>query len=154
MLIACVLLPQAHADSELPEELLACHDLEAAAARLACYDRVSGREDARQAAAASGTLPRATPAPAVAPAPEPEPEPGPEPEPEPEEYTATVVAVAKKPRGELIVTLDNGERWEELSPSRYFPLDAGDRVEIRPGPFNSFRMVSRIGRSTRVRRAD
>ena len=38
--------------------------------------------------------------------------------PAPKRMTATVTAIDKRPRGELVVTLDNGQVWAQKSPER------------------------------------
>ena len=66
------------------------------------------------------------------------------------EITGTVTEVSKKPYGELVVTLDNGQVWAELAPSR-IKLKPGDTVKIESGALNSFRLVAN-NRSSKVSR--
>ena len=47
--------------------------------------------------------------------------------------SATVTAIDKRPRGELVVTLDNGQVWAQKNAERYFPLEVGDPVAILAG---------------------
>ena len=56
--------------------------------------------------------------------------------------SATVAAIDKRPRGELVVTLDNGQVWAQKSADRYFPIAVGDTVEILSGALGSFRLIS------------
>jgi hypothetical protein len=72
--------------------------------------------------------------------------------PAPKRTTATVTAIDKRPRGELVVTLDNGQVWAQKSPDRYFPLKVGDPVAILAGSLGSFRLIagSRATPVTRV----
>jgi hypothetical protein len=66
--------------------------------------------------------------------------------------SATVTAIEKRPRGELVVTLDNGQVWAQKSADRYFPLKVGDPVAILAGSLGSFRLIagSRATAVTRV----
>lgn len=56
--------------------------------------------------------------------------------------SATVAAIDKRPRGELVVTLDNGQVWAQKSAERYFPIAVGDSVEILSGALGSFRLIA------------
>jgi hypothetical protein len=72
--------------------------------------------------------------------------------PAPKRMSATVTAIDKRPRGELVVTLDNGQVWAQKSADRYFPLEVGDSVAILAGSLGSFRLIcgSRATAVTRV----
>ena len=72
--------------------------------------------------------------------------------PAPKRMSATVTAIDKRPRGELVVTLDNGQVWAQKSADRYFPLKVGDPVAILSGALGSFRLIagSRATAVTRV----
>jgi hypothetical protein len=72
--------------------------------------------------------------------------------PAPKRMNATVTAIDKRPRGELVVTLDNGQVWAQKSADRYFPLEVGDPVAILAGSLGSFRLIagSRATAVTRV----
>lgn len=56
--------------------------------------------------------------------------------------SATVKAIDKRPRGELVVTLDNGQVWAQKTAERYFPIEVGDTVEILAGALGSFRLIA------------
>ena len=56
--------------------------------------------------------------------------------------SATVTAIDKRPRGEIVVTLDNGQVWAQKSAERYFPIAVGDTVEILAGALGSFRLIA------------
>lgn len=73
--------------------------------------------------------------------------------PAPKRATATVTALEKRARGELLVSLDNGQVWEQKSVDRYFPLEVGDSVVILAGALGSYRLVagSRTTAVTRVK---
>jgi hypothetical protein len=72
--------------------------------------------------------------------------------PAPKRMSATVTAIDKRPRGELVVTLDNGQVWAQKNAERYFPLEVGDSVAILAGSLGSFRLIcgSRATAVTRV----
>jgi hypothetical protein len=72
--------------------------------------------------------------------------------PTPKRMSATVTAIEKRPRGELVVTLDNGQVWAQKNADRYFPLEVGDPVAILAGALGSFRLIagSRATPVTRV----
>jgi hypothetical protein len=69
----------------------------------------------------------------------------------PKRMSATVTAIDKRPRGELVVTLDNGQVWAQKNAEGYFPLEVGDSVAILAGSLGSFRLISG-GRATAVTR--
>jgi hypothetical protein len=50
---------------------------------------------------------------------------------------AVVSRVSSRGRGELVVTLDNGQVWTQIQPSDY-PLKAGDHVEIDVASLGSY----------------
>ncbi len=50
---------------------------------------------------------------------------------------AVVSGVSNRPRGELVVTLDNGQVWMQLEATNY-PLKPGDHVEIDVGALGSY----------------
>jgi hypothetical protein len=50
---------------------------------------------------------------------------------------AVVNRVATLPRGEVVLTLDNGQIWVQLQPSN-FPVKAGDPIEIDVGALGSY----------------
>jgi hypothetical protein len=66
---------------------------------------------------------------------------------------ARVAAVSRKPRGEPIVTLENGQVWETVDGEGAIELKAGDVVTIWPGLFGAFRLSagSSVVRVSRIR---
>lgn len=68
-----------------------------------------------------------------------------------ESLAAAVVKVSSQPRGELVVTLDNGQVWMQKKIERYFTVKPGDKVTINAGVLGSFRMING-NRSTQVTR--
>jgi hypothetical protein len=71
---------------------------------------------------------------------------------DPDRLNATVVALSARPRGERVVTLDNGQVWVQKTP-QYIPIAAGDPVTILKGALRSYRLVAG-GRSTAVVRIE
>jgi hypothetical protein len=71
----------------------------------------------------------------------------------PDRITAKVTAIDKRPRGELVFTLDNGQVWMQKEVGGFLPVKAGDSVTVRAGALGSFRLVvgSRATAVTRVR---
>jgi hypothetical protein len=65
---------------------------------------------------------------------------------------AVVTGVAKRPRGELVVTLDNGQVWAQLQAQEYFPLKAGDTVHIAKAALGSYFMTIPAKRGSKVTR--
>jgi hypothetical protein len=125
------------------------------ARRLACYDRAVGRSASAPAAAAV-VQPDAPPAPSPAEkfgyrgaiareeldrrAAEGE---------TLERLEATVAELTQQPRGQLIVTLDNGQVWVQKAPDA-LRLRVGDRVAIKSASFGSFLLVAPNNKTTRV----
>jgi hypothetical protein len=65
---------------------------------------------------------------------------------------AVVSAISNRPRGELVVTLDNGQVWAQIEATRY-PLKLGDHVEIDVGAMGSYVLWSPSNRrATKVTR--
>jgi fumarylacetoacetate (FAA) hydrolase family protein len=66
-----------------------------------------------------------------------------------------VATVSTRPRGELVVTLDNGQVWVQNQAADFFTLKTGDRVEISVGALGSYTMwVPSIRRASKVTRID
>jgi hypothetical protein len=69
-----------------------------------------------------------------------------------DEITATIVAIETRRYGERILTLDNGQVWEEEQPQTRVRLEVGDLVRIKAGALGSFKLFGSTKRSTRVER--
>jgi hypothetical protein len=71
----------------------------------------------------------------------------------PKRISAKVAGIDKRPRGELVVTLDNGQVWAQKEAGAYFPIKVGEPVTILAGTLGSFRLVagSRATAVARVR---
>jgi hypothetical protein len=74
-------------------------------------------------------------------------------EPAPKKVTAIVTAIERRPRGELVLTLDNGQVWAQKDAGAHFPVKVGDPVAVLAGTLGSFRLVvaNRATAVTRVR---
>jgi hypothetical protein len=70
----------------------------------------------------------------------------------PDRITAKVTDLDKRPRGELVFTLDNGQVWMQKEVGGFLPVKVGDTVTVRAGALGSFRLVvgSRATAVTRV----
>jgi hypothetical protein len=68
------------------------------------------------------------------------------------ELSATATAISAKPRGELVITLDNGQVWGEIAPGSKIKVKAGDAVTIEAGTLGSFILIAPNGRSSKVTR--
>lgn len=152
------------------DALSACAKESDDARRLACYDRVSRGQTAPEA------KPEQSNAPAAAVKPEPKPAEQPaatatdefgvtgsavarqrsseqnqETKPKVRSLSAEVTEVSWRPRGEFVVTLDNGQVWAQKDPGQRFLIKPGDRVTINAGMLGSYRLVNGP-RSTQVTR--
>lgn len=144
----------AHAAGE-PRE---CVSVVEDAARLACYDAAFGRAGSRSPGAA---LPAISAAEAAAQAKkdfglseadkralDPE-RAGPM---QPESITGNVTAVRKRPTGEWVVTLGNGQVWVQAESDTKAIIRVGDEVTVRKAALGSFVLVSANRVAMRVRR--
>ena len=142
-LLAATAIQPARAADDLSKRIAACTREQDDARRLACFDRaaapaaaadntfgVHGSELARNRAADD-----------------------PKQDTPPERLTAKIAAIEKRARGELVVTLDNGQVWAQKEAGAYFPLAVGDPVTILAGTLGSHRLIvgSRATAVTRVR---
>jgi hypothetical protein len=72
----------------------------------------------------------------------------------PQLMKAVIASVTNRPRGELVMTLDNGQVWVQLEPSN-FPAKAGDAVEINVGAIGSYVMwIPSARRASKVSRVN
>jgi hypothetical protein len=179
LLALCAARPVAALD--VSAELRRCAALTEDARRLECYDRLAAELQARAApaptaAAAASAAPAAVPAPAAALAsPPPTPAPGPSsPATDVAQFgvsngplqvkiaasrlksmTATVARLSTRADGELVVTLDNDQVWQQNRAGDYFPLKPGDKIELSEGALGSYVMwvpsIRRASKVTRIR---
>jgi hypothetical protein len=138
-----------------------CSDLYDDAQRLACYDAAFGkpvRPGAAPQAPATVQAPAAVQAPArapVAPAPgariAPPPPAAPPAEQAPSSLTAAIASVRRISDERFVVTLDNGQVWEQLERDRAAEVKVGDRVTVRKAMLGSFVLVTANKIQTKVR---
>jgi hypothetical protein len=69
-----------------------------------------------------------------------------------DKLSAHITAVSQKPAGESVVTLDNGQVWEEAEATSHLPLRTGDNITIKRGMLGAFYMSSRQVLGLRVKR--
>lgn len=72
----------------------------------------------------------------------------------PDSITATVTEVGKRPRGEFIVTLDNGHVWMQSETNSRARLAVGDTVTIKKGALASYLLITPSKVATRVKRVE
>ena len=138
----------------VPAELRSCAAITRNSERLACYDRavaamIAGKASEGQG---SGATPEATfgvisnaggaPAPGDA-----------GPKADLQSLTANVKGFGRGADGSLLIQLDNGQSWRQLSGSELL-LKVGDPVTINRAALGSFQMVMPSGRSAKVRRVN
>lgn len=70
------------------------------------------------------------------------------------ELTARITKIERLPRGELLVTLDNGHVWRQKQVQSTFVLRVGEAVTIKRGTLGSHRLVNASGRATAVTRIE
>jgi hypothetical protein len=120
------------ADDDLAQRIAACTSEQDAARRLACFDRAATpKVDATQTFGVEGSeLARSRE------------DDKPQSDSPPKRISAKVTAIEKRARGELVVTLDNGQVWAQKEVGSYFPLKVGDPVAILAGTLGSFRLIA------------
>jgi len=69
-----------------------------------------------------------------------------------DDVTAAVVALHERPYGELVISLDNGQVWEQKHVDRRFRLELGEMVTVRKGQVAGYRLSGTGNRSIQVRR--
>ena len=144
-LLAAVGVQPALAEDDLSKRIAACTREQDDARRLACFDRAAaGKTDAKETFGVQGSELARNRDDAVA-----------------EQgsalsqkrLTAKVTGIDKRPRGELVFTLDNGQVWAQKEVGAYLPIKVGDSITILAGSLDSFRLVvaNRVTAVTRVR---
>ncbi len=69
-----------------------------------------------------------------------------------EQLTAKVTALSTLPHGEALLTLDNGQMWQQKPGDRGMRVKVGDEVTIKRGSLGSFLLTSQAKGSMRVSR--
>jgi hypothetical protein len=138
LMIAAAAPPAFAADDDLAQRIAACAREPDDARRLACFDGAAApkavaapKVDATATFGVHGSeLARSRD------------DGNPESEAAPKRISAKVTAIEKRARGELVVTLDNGQVWAQKESGAYFPLKVGDPVAILAGTLGSFRLIA------------
>ena len=112
--------------------------------RLACYDRLFKGQakpsadpmDATISAAEKSIARRESPSPSTG-----------------VDVNGRVVQIEKTLHNELLVELDNGQVWQQLSP-RLMPINEGDEVIVKKARLGGFILSTSSGGSTRVKRRE
>jgi hypothetical protein len=167
-LLAAVVSPASAAEAD-PGAARArtCVSIEDASARLACYDQALGRPVTAGATAAAAAT-TASAASAVGPTPDAaravdefglteaakrKRDPEKAKETMPESISAAVKRVSFRPTGEVVVTLDNDQVWEQAEAvTMSVRVKAGDTVTIRKAALGSYTLVTPGRAAIRVRR--
>lgn len=151
LLAAAATQPALAADDDLSKRVAACTREQDDARRLACFDRAAApaaaahevaadKVDATQAFGVHGSeLARNRDDGDAKSA--------------PKRISAKVAGIEQRARGELVVTLDNGQVWAQKEVGAYFPVKVGDPATILAGTLGSYRLViaNRATAVTRVR---
>jgi hypothetical protein len=66
----------------------------------------------------------------------------------------TVASLQRKPTGEFVVHMENGQVWEQTELNSRARLRPGSAVRIKRGAFGSYLLVTPDGIGTSVRRLD
>lgn len=158
------------AAAEVSSDIARCTAIESDTERLACYDKLFARPEAKmQKGQPTPSQSAATPsAPAGAGAAEAAAaqagaddfgldgrKPGEQPtEPKgPDEIQARVSKIVTQPRGEAVLTLDNGQVWQQQEYDWHLAFKVGDEVIIKRGVLKSYRLQQKgNNRSTSVTR--
>ena len=70
----------------------------------------------------------------------------------PTQITAIVTEVTRRPHGEHVVVLDNGQIWKEEFSSTYFPVEVGDSVTIKKRMLSGYSLVTPSGKGYSIER--
>ena len=128
----------------LQANVTSCIDIANNQLRLACYDRLFRGEiqpqqdvlDATVSAAEKSIAKRKSPSPTSD-----------------VDVNGRVVQVEKNLHNELLVELDNGQVWQQLSP-RLMSINEGDEVIVKKARLGGYILSTSSGGSTRVKRKE
>lgn len=73
---------------------------------------------------------------------------------EPQSISARVVSLSWRKYGEFVVTLDNGQVWEQIEPMPAAAIRIGDPVTVKKALLGSYTLVTAGKVPTKVRRID
>jgi len=154
--LAFAVLAAQAASSDAPQR---CSEIGDDLARLGCYDAIFRKPAASAASTAAPAAAAASAATSVAASPETDfglteaAKRARDPQQEIlESITGTVTAVGRRPAGELIVTLENGQVWTQVTVDQRARVAAGDMVTIRKAALGSHLLETQGRYATRVRR--
>jgi hypothetical protein len=142
LLAAAFARPALAADDGLAERIAACTREQDDSRRLACFDRASAPKAVAPKAAApqvDATQTFGVDGSELARSREDD---SSRAEGPPKRISGTVTAIDKRPHGELVITLDNGQVWAQKEAGAYFPLKVGDPVAIIAGTLGSFKLIA------------
>lgn len=154
MVIAALLAAAGASAAEptaLPEELRNCASIKRNVERLACFDRAVA---ALAAGKEAGSLPAPTPEASFGMLTSERVLPPQEKKDEREDLqsvTSTVKGFGHSADGSLVIHLENGQSWRQISGTNPM-LKPGDTVTINRAALGSFQMIVPSGRSSKVRR--
>ena len=149
LLFSCVLgtlLASATGAAPVPDSVVACQKETDDAKRLACYDQ-EVRKHAGTPEQRFGLRHNQSPPASAGESPAEQQE-----KDELKTISATVTAISKRPRGESVLTLDNGQVWAQTQAGSRLRVRVGDTVSIRSAALGSYLLSSPRGGSTRVER--
>jgi hypothetical protein len=69
-----------------------------------------------------------------------------------DKITAKIASLSYKPHGESLLTLDDGQIWEEAENESHVPYHVGDEVTIKRGVLGAFYLSTPAVRGMRVKR--
>jgi len=158
-----------HAHAAAGENAAQCAGMSDDHARLACYDSIFRGGGAQQQGAPSGSPEAAAQASAATGAAAPPARGNPQEDfglteaakeardPEaaarvPQSINGKVASVARRPTGEFVATLDNGQVWTQIDSYPTVRLSPGDTVTIKKASLGSFLLVTPSKAIARVRR--
>jgi 3-oxoacyl-ACP reductase-like protein len=71
---------------------------------------------------------------------------------QPDQFTAIVTGVDRRPLGQHVVVLDNGQTWSQQTAESYFPVEIGDTITIKKRMFSGYRLIAENGNAIKVER--
>ncbi len=156
------LLVSSVASAQAPADIARCTAIDSDTERLQCYDKLFAhsrerpQEQSRVAATTAATATAATSATVDLddfgldgrkPAGEADEPKG------PDEMQARIAKLDAQPRGEYVLTLDNGQVWQQREYDWHFAFSVGDEVIIKRGLMKSYRLQQKgNNRTTSVTR--
>ena len=127
LMAAALMFPLAAAAAAIDERLQDCRATESDAERLACYDALADGVETGEVVTRVVVEKNELPA----------------------EIRGKVVELSRRPRGQWIITLDNGQVWLQKNADRT-RIEVGDEVTIRRGVFGARRLFTDSDRGTAV----